>query len=391
VWKRAEALGDWVSSGEVVAVAGTHGKTTTTAMTTAILTEAGLNPTGFVGGRVQAWGGHLRAGSDGLFVVEADEFDRSFHHLKPSVALVTNVEADHLDVYENLDGVRAGFLQFLSGVRQGGKVLICADDTGAAALAPYLPGAVRSYGFSAGSQLRGTDYRAEGSGSRFRVFEDGMDRGWLSLAVPGRHNATNALGAAAAARTFGVEWDSIREALAAFTGVGRRFQRVGEVNGITVVDDYAHHPSEIAAAVAAAREVHPTGRLVVVFQPHLFTRTRDFAREFGKALAEADVVWVTDVYPARELPIPGVDGGLVAREVSAAFARKAPVAARARAGEVHDHRDLGTLAEAVAGSLRSGDLCLTLGAGSIEATGPEIVRRLQSIGTEAAHTPVDHA
>jgi UDP-N-acetylmuramate--alanine ligase len=390
VWKRAEALGDWVSSGDVVAVAGTHGKTTTTAMTTAILTEGGLDPTGFVGGRVQAWGGHLRPGSDGLFVVEADEFDRSFHHLKPTVALVTNVEADHLDIYRDLEGVRRGFLQFLSGVREGGTVLVCADDAGASALAPYITRATRSYGFAAGSQLRGTDYRPEGSGSRFRVFEDGVARGWLSVAVPGRHNATNALGAAAAARVLGVEWDSVRAALAAFTGVGRRFQRLGNVRGITVVDDYAHHPSEIAASVAAAREVHPSGRLVVVFQPHLFSRTRDFAREFGEALALADVVWVTDVYPARELPIPGVDGGLVARETSAAFERKAPAALRPQGGEVHDHRELRTLAEAVAASLRPGDLCLTLGAGSIEATGPEILRRLEA-GREAAHAPADHA
>jgi UDP-N-acetylmuramate--alanine ligase len=204
----------------------------------------------------------------------------------------------------------------------------------------------------------------------------------LGVGLPGRHNATNALGAAAAARVFGVEWSAIRAALAAFTGVGRRFQRLGEVNGITVIDDYAHHPSEIAASVAAAREVH-SGRLVVVFQPHLFSRTRDFAREFGTALAEADVVWVTDVYPAREVPIPGVDGGLVARETAAAFARGA-AARRAGAGEVHDHRDLHTLAEAVAASLRPGDLCLTLGAGSIEATGPEIVRRLEG-AREAAH------
>ena len=385
VWKRAEALGAWVSAGEVVAVAGTHGKTTTTAMTTAILAEGGLNPTGFVGGRVQAWGGHLRPGSDRLFVVEADEFDRSFHHLEPTVAVVTNVEADHLDIYQDLEGVRSGFRQFLTGVRKGGTVIVCADDSGAAALAPYISGAVRTYGFAAGSQVRGTDYAPEGQGSRFRVFEDGKDRGWVSVAAPGRHNATNALGAATAARTLGVEWDQIRAALAAFTGVGRRFQRLGEVRGITIVDDYAHHPSEISASVAAAREVHPTGRLVVVFQPHLFSRTRDFAREFGAALAQADVVWVTDVYPARELPIPGVDGGLVAREVAAAFVRNSREAPRPEAGEVHDHRDLTTLAETVAASLRTGDLCLTLGAGSIEATGPEIVRRLGGQRPEAVH------
>lgn len=380
VWKRARALGEWVDQGSVVAVAGTHGKTTTTAMITDILALAGRDPTGFVGGRVAAWGGHLRPGGEHLFVVEADEFDRSFHHLHPSIALVTNLDADHLDIYGNLEGVVAGFARFLEGVKEDGTVLVCADDPGAAGLVPRLSVRVRSYGFSAGSQLRGTRYERDGEESRFGVLEDGEDRGWIRLRVAGRHNATNALGAAAVARTLGVGWPDIRMALGAFLGVARRFQLLGEPGGIAVVDDYAHHPKEIAAALAAARESYPGRRLVVAFQPHLFTRTRDFARGFGEALAAADVVWITEIYPAREAPIPGVDGRMVAREVEAAVERGV-----GRAGEIYFHADLASFPEVIVSGLRPGDLCLTLGAGSVERVGPDLLTRLETRAVEGAH------
>jgi UDP-N-acetylmuramate--alanine ligase len=349
-------------------------------MITDILVRAGEDPTGFVGGMVTAWGGHLRPGGEELFVVEADEFDRSFHYLQPSVALVTNLDAEHLDVYGDLEGVTAGFGRFLERVREGGTVLVCSDDPGAAALAPPLGTRVRSYGFSAGSQIRGVEYEPGRTESRFRVIEDGEDRGAIHLRVAGRHNATNALGAAAIARVLGVGWPEIRDALAAFGGVVRRFQLLGEAAGVVVVDDYAHHPKEIDVALAAARESYPGTRLVVAFQPHLYTRTRDFAREFGEALAMADVIWITEVYPARESPIRGVDGRLVAREVEGAIARGV-----GGGSEVHFHGDLASFPEALASELRAGDLCLTLGAGSVECVGPGVLRRLEVRATEAAH------
>jgi UDP-N-acetylmuramate--alanine ligase len=371
VLKRAVALGAWVDHGRVVAVAGTHGKTTTTAMITAVLESGGLRPTGFVGGEVAGWESHLRPGAGELFVVEADEYDRSFHHLRPSVALVTNLEEDHLDVYGSLEGVREGFRTFLAGVREGGTVIACADDPGAGQLVQGLPMTVVTYGLSAGAMLRGVEVDRSPTGARVRVMEGGVDAGSIEISLPGLHNVRNALGAAAAARTLGVGWDRIREGLAGFGGVRRRFQRLGEARGIAVVDDYAHHPTEVRAALEAARHAFPRRRLVAVFQPHLFTRTRDLAVEFGEALALADACWVTAVYPARETPIEGVDAELVVRAVERAGGR-----------EVHLHAELDSLARALSESLREGDLCLTLGAGSIERTGPELVEILRGAGRE---------
>ena len=365
VLKRAEALGGWVNAGTLAAVAGTHGKTTTTAMLTSILVAAGRNPTGFVGGEVPAWRSHLRAGSDDLFVVEADEYDRSFLYLRPSVTIVTNLEADHLDIYGDLEGVREGFRQYLEGVRASGSVWICADDPGASALLPHVGEKGESYGLSAGSRLRGIDPVLDGARSRLRVVEAGRERGTLELGVTGLHNLQNALGAAGAARSLGVEWEAIRAGLRDFGGVRRRFQLLGEIGGVRVIDDYAHHPTEVAAALSAARGAYPGARIVAVFQPHLFSRTRDFHREFGAAFAGADVLWVTGIYPAREAPIEGVDAELVVRS-----AREAGV------DPVRHHPSLGDLPEAVAAELRDGDVCLTLGAGSIDQVGPAILARL---------------
>ncbi len=372
VFKRAEALGDWVDEGQVVGVAGTHGKTTTTAMVTHVLEAAGRAPTGFVGGQVVGWESHLRPGGGGLFAVEADEYDRSFHHLRPSVAVVTNVEADHLDIYGSLEGVREAFRTFVGRLRSGGTVVACADDPGSAAVVQGIDAAVTTYGFSAGSMIR-----AEGPGwhrgrLRLRVREGGGDRGDLELNVPGHHNALNALAAAAAARALDVGWGDIRRGLEAFQGVRRRFQRLGEPAGIAVVDDYAHHPTELRAALATARDAFPGRRLVAVFQPHLYSRTRDFAQAFGAALGVADQVWVTEVYPAREAPIEGVDGELVAR-----------AAREAGAADVHLHTELDSLPRALAESLHPGDVCLTMGAGSIEVVGPALVVALQGETVDA--------
>jgi UDP-N-acetylmuramate--alanine ligase len=370
VLKRAVALGEWVNRGRVVAVAGTHGKTTTTAMITEVLAAAGLDPVGLVGGTVAAWEGNLRPGRSDLYVVEADEYDRSFHALRPSVAVVTSLEADHLDIYGSLEAVRTSFEVFLSGVRQGGTIAVCADDPGASALLAGLPAPGTTYGLSAGSQVRGTEATSGARTVRARVLEQGRDRGWIEVAAPGLHNLRNALAACTVARSLGVEWDAIRAGLARFRGVHRRFEWLGEIGGISVVDDYAHHPTELREALRAARgAVAPGGRLVAVFQPHLFSRTLDFHREFGAALAAADHAWVTDIYPAREAPLPGVTGRMVADAVGAA------------GGTATYHPPLGGLAEAVVGTLRSGDLCITLGAGSVEQVGPEIVARLR----EAAH------
>lgn len=368
VVKRAAALGSWVAGGTLVGIAGTHGKTTTTAMTTEILVQAGREPTGLVGGRVSAWGGNLRAGSDDLFVVEADEYDRSFLTLHSDVAVVTNVEADHLDIYGDLAGVRDGFRSFLRGVKPGGRIVVCADDKGAASLLPEFATSGYTYGLGAGAMLRATDVRVVDGRTRCTVHEEGERRGTLDLPIPGRHNLLNALGAAAAARALGVEWADVAEALSGFRGVGRRFERLGSVGGVTVIDDYAHHPTEIAATLQGARSLFPDRRLVVAFQPHLYTRTRDFVGAFGRALSTADESWITDVFPAREAPIPGVTGAIVAD------------AARAAGGQaVHYHPELETLAPELARGLASGDVLVTMGAGSIEVLGGEVLDRLREV------------
>lgn len=368
VLKRAQALGAVVNRGTVVGIAGTHGKTTTTALTTAALEAGGLDPTGLVGGRVAAWGGNLRAGSDRLYVVEADEYDRSFHTLRPAVAVVTTLEADHLDIYGSLQGVEEAFHTFLSSVPADGLIIGCGDDSGVGRLLPRLgrQEGVLTYGLNAGSMLRAEGVRTEGLANRFVVRERGVVLGEVVLQVPGAHNVRNALAAIAVARHLGVAWSAIVEGLQGYRGVERRFERLGEAGGVAVVDDYAHHPTELEATLRAAREAYPDRRIVAVFQPHLYSRTRDFAAEFGRSLALADAVFVTDVYPARELPIEGVTGEMLVRTAAAAGA------------EVTYLPQRGEVVERLSRALRPGDVCLTLGAGDLNEAARELLSVLQA-------------
>lgn len=365
VIRRAEALAAAVAGGQVIGIAGTHGKTTTSVLTTEALAAAGLDPTGIVGGRVPGWHGNLRPGAGRVFVVEADEYDRSFLALAPDVAVVTNIEADHLDIYTDLSDIRAAFAQF---VRGAATVVVCADDPGAAALPLPAGAAVVRYGIdSPNARLVARDLRAEaGGGSRFTVVDDGRPLGEVALAVPGRHNVLNALAAVACGLALGVTLPAMAPGLAAFRGVERRFQRLGEAAGVAVVDDYAHHPTEIRATLAAARHAFPGRRLVAAFQPHLYTRTRDFAGEFGAALAGADAIFLTDIYPAREQPIAGVTAELIA------------AAARTAGGALAWTGPRADLAAALAQHVAAGDVVLTLGAGDITRTGPELLRRLSA-------------
>ena len=369
VMKRARALGSLVNRGTVVGVAGTHGKTTTTAMTASILAAAGRDPTAMVGGRLDAWGSGLRLGAGDLFVVEADEYDRSFHSLRPTVAIVTNLEADHLDVYESLEAVEEAFDEYVTALPADGLLVVCSDDPGARALARRHPGrALLTYGTGEDAGLRAVDLRAGPQGTTFGVIAGGEELGRISLPVPGVHNVRNALAALAAARHLGADFAAARSALADFGGVSRRFQVLGERGGVTVVDDYAHHHTELRATLDAARAAYPGRRLVAVFQPHLYSRTRDFAAEMGAALAAADAVWVTDVYPAREAPIEGVSGELVAG------------AAGAAGGDVRYHPDLASLPAALEESLAPGDVVLVMGAGNIDEIASALLSRLGGEG-----------
>jgi UDP-N-acetylmuramate--alanine ligase len=362
VVRRAEALGEAVAGATLVAVAGTHGKTTTTAMTTEALAAAGAAPTGLAGGRVAAWHGNLRAGRNSLFVVEADEYDRSFLALTPTIAVITNVEADHLDIYADIADIRAAFEQFLAPAR---AVVLCADDREAATLRVSTNSETLSYGIAnPAARLAAHDIMSVEGRLRFLVRFDGADLGELALRVPGVHNVRNALAAVGSGISQGLTLESMRGGLEAFEGVERRFQRLGAVRGVQVVDDYAHHPTEIIATLDAARAAFPGRRLIAAFQPHLFTRTRDFADAFGAALSRADLVFLTEIYPAREKPLPGVTSALVAD------------AAQKAGRPVSWLGERSALADALAATAREGDVVLTLGAGDITHTGTELLQRL---------------
>lgn len=364
VIRRAEALGEVTVGRELVGIAGTHGKTTTTVMTTSALAAAGCDPTGIVGGRVATWGGNLRQGSDALYVVEADEYDRSFLALTPTVAVVTNIEADHLDIYADLEDIRGAFGQFARGAK---TIVLCGDDAGATSLPTPASAEVIRYGIdSRDARLVASNVQNAGRGATFNVMYDGERLGPVALQVPGRHNILNSLAAIASGIALGAPFHGLAAGLGEFGGVERRFQRLGEVRGISVIDDYAHHPTEIAATLAAARGTFPGRRIIAAFQPHLYTRTRDFSGEFGSALATADAVYLTEIYPAREQPIAGVDAGLIERALTQA------------GGKLAWRGERGKLADALAGEAREGDVVITIGAGDITKTGPELLKRLGS-------------
>ena len=368
VIRRAEALGEVTAGRELVGIAGTHGKTTTTVMTAAALAAAGRDPTALAGGRVNAWGGNLLGGGDALYVVEADEYDRSFLALDPTVAVVNNIEADHLDIYTDLADIKRAFGQFVRGAR---TVVLGADDAVANSLSTPNTAEVIRFGIdSPDARVVGSGLALTAAGSSFHVVFDGQDLGRVALRVPGRHNVLNALAALSSGLALGAEVSAMARGLASYSGVERRFEPLGEVRGVVVVDDYAHNPGKVAAALATARIAYPSRRLVVAFQPHLYTRTRDFATEFGATLAGADVVLLTDIYPARERAISGVSAELVGHALIAAGGTLSWLGARS------------ALAGALATRVRPGDVVLTVGAGDITKTGPELLELLERLGRD---------
>ncbi|HUF65949.1 MAG TPA: UDP-N-acetylmuramate--L-alanine ligase [Gemmatimonadaceae bacterium] len=351
VIRRADALAATVRAAKVIGVAGTHGKTTTTVMVTDALAAAGLDPTGVAGGRVAAWGGHLWRGGDEIIVVEADEYDRSFLALEPAIAIVTNVEADHLDIYADLAEITRTFERFVTPAR---VIVTCGDDGSACGLRTPNSAEVIRYGISSpDARLVATKVRQDGLAQEFEVKFDGKPLGSVRLNVPGTHNVLNALAAIGCGLALGIELGQMRPGLEGFTGVDRRFQRIAATGGVTIVDDYAHHPTEITATLQAARAAFPGARIVAAFQPHLYSRTRDFAEDFAAALSRADVVFLTGIYAAREAPIPGVTSAVVADALE-------------RLG--HPPRWTGArtdLPAALAQHTQPGDVILTMGAGDI--------------------------
>jgi UDP-N-acetylmuramate--alanine ligase len=354
-----------------VAVAGAHGKTTTTSMVAVVLERAGLDPTAVIGGRLSAFGSSARLGRSELMVAEADESDRSFLRLYPTLAVVTNIDREHLENYGSFDELKQAFVDFANKVPFYGAVVACVDDPVLAAALPKMTRRVVTYGLAEVSEVQAADVtlrpfesqctvwrRRHGGGPRERL-------GTLMLGVPGRHNVQNAMAAVAVGLELDVPFAAIAEALAGFHGAERRFQSHGEVGGVLVVDDYGHHPTEIRAVIAAAR-AGMDRRVVVVFQPHRFSRTAQLFDEFGPALAGADLVVLTDIYPAGEPPQPGVTLDALAASVRAA----AP-------GRVQVVRQVADLPAAVAAIARPGDLVITLGAGSIGQVPNRLVDELR--------------
>jgi UDP-N-acetylmuramate--alanine ligase len=376
---RAEMLAELMRLRYGIAIAGAHGKTTVTSMVALILERAGMDPTAVIGGRLSAFGSNARLGRGDYMVAEADESDRSFLKLSPSIALVTNIDREHMESYGSWEALQQAFADFANKVPFYGCVVLCADDPPLRALAPQMTRRIVTYGFAdsgAGADVAGSEVMLEAFGSSCAVSQ--RDRGGavtalgrLKLAVPGRHNLLNALGALAIGLEVGVPFPKIAAALAEFQGAERRFQRIGEAHGVMVVDDYGHHPTEISAVLAAAR-AGLDRRVVVVFQPHRYSRTSQLMPEFGGALAGADEIVLTDIYPAGEAPMPGVT-------VEALAAAVEKVAGRA----VQVVKAIDDLPAAVARMVRPNDLVITLGAGSIGSTAERILAAVREHGIAA--------
>ena len=349
--RRAELLGEITQRyTHTVAIAGTHGKTTTTGLCGQILIEAGADPAILVGGILPGLQSNLRLGGLEHIVVEADEYDRSFLALDPDRILVTTLEADHLDIYRDLQDVRDTFLQFVSKLDDRGILVLQGDHEELRLLAARSPRTASTYGLTEQVDYRATDLVLESFSSSFTIFKHGLKLGRVHLHMPGQHNVMNALGACALTHEMGVPFPAIRTGLEKFRGVERRFQLRGNLGSIQFIDDYAHHPSELEATLQAARSGWPKARIVAIFQPHLYSRTRDFAREFAAALTLADLAILTDIYPARELPIPGVSSDLIMAHSDGSL------------------RHLATLADVYAylkPRLQEHDLVITMGAGDI--------------------------
>jgi UDP-N-acetylmuramate--alanine ligase len=361
---RAEMLAELMRLKYGVAVAGSHGKTTTTSMVALVLDRGGLDPTMVVGGRLGVLGSGARLGKGEFLVVEADESDRSFLKLTPTLAVVTNIDREHLDTYRDLADIQEAFLGFVNKVPFYGGAVLCLDDPPVQDILPRVERRVVTYGLTHQASVSARDLELTPTGSHYTATLEGRPLGPVMLTVPGAYNVTNSLAAVAVGLDLDLPFDAIRAGLESFTGVDRRFQVRGEKGGVLVIDDYGHHPTEIRVTLEALRRRAGERRTVVLFQPHRFTRTQALWDDFGKAFHQADVLLLTDIYPASEEPIPGITAEALARAVAE-----------------HGHRrvawagDLKSATERLAAEAREGDVVLTLGAGSVWTAGEELLRR----------------
>ncbi len=355
---RAEMLAELMRLRQGIAIAGTHGKTTTTSLTATIFDAASKDPTVIIGGLLNAYGTNARLGQGDYLIAEADESDGSFLCLFPIINVVTNVDLDHVDFYGDLEAVDTAFVNFMNKVPFYGRNIVCGDDEGVRRLLPRVKRPVLTYGFGEDNILR-AEWLEKGLTSKFEVFMRGKSLGIMELSQPGRHNVLNALAAIGVALEAGLSAEDCQKGLARFDGVGRRFEYKGQKNGVTVIDDYGHHPIEIAATLATAKQAYPQSRVVVAFQPHRFTRTQAFFGEFCKSFEEVDKLFLSEVYAASEKPIPGVSGQSLAHGVR-----------QVTDVDVTFCEDFDVLLAQAEAYLKPGDVFITLGAGTITRVGP---------------------
>jgi UDP-N-acetylmuramate--alanine ligase len=374
---RAEMLAELMRLKYGVAVAGSHGKTTTTSMVAMILDKGGLDPTVVVGGRLGVLGSGARLGRGDFMVAEADESDRSFLKLSPTIAIVTNIDREHLDTYKDLADVQEAFLGFLNKVPFYGAGVVCLDDGPIQDILPRVERRVVTYGLSPQAQVSARDVRLKPSGSTYMLSANGQTLGEIDVAVPGAHNVLNSLAAVAVGLELAVPFESVRQGLAAFTGVDRRFQIRGDVGGVLLVDDYGHHPTEIRATLETLRGRAGSRRTVVLFQPHRYTRTQHLWDEFCRAFHLADLLLLVDIYPAGEEPVAGVTSEALAEAITRRGHR-----------QVLYVGDLKAASDRLAREVKEGDVVLTLGAGSVWTAGDELLKRRQAgAGKDGAGGP----
>jgi UDP-N-acetylmuramate--alanine ligase len=364
---RAEMLAELMRLKYGIAVAGSHGKTTTTSLVAAVLAAGGLDPTVVIGGRVRSLRSNARLGKGDFLVAEADESDGSFLHLNPAIAVVTNIDQEHMDHYKNFDALKKTFEEFVSKIPFYGIAVFCADHPETARLAAHFSKRGTTYGIREKADYQASSIRAKGWASEFDVKYRGENLGKIRLNIPGRHNVQNSLAAVAVGRELGVPFGVIRKALSSFKGIGRRMEVIYRGN-VTVMDDYGHHPVEIQATLAAVRSVMKKGRLIVLFQPHRYSRTKDLMEDFAKSFGGVDELIVTEIYSAGEEPIHGISGKNLAKKIQKAGSKKRPV---------HFIPQVSEVANFLLPTLRKDDLVLTLGAGDIWKAGKELARKMK--------------
>lgn len=372
VIKRSEMLAELMRMKYGIGIAGTHGKTTTTTMTGLVVQSGGYDPTIIVGGRVHSFDKtNAVVGTGDIFIVEADEYDRTFLKLTPSLVVITNIDVEHLDIYRDEEDIKEAFIEFANKVPFYGAAVVCLDDPNVRSVIPRIKRRIITYGLTPQARLRALKIQSSAMETNFTVQFDGKILGEVTLKAPGDHNVKNALASIGIGLELGMTFNHIHEGISRFEGVFRRFQVKAEIGNIMVVDDYAHHPTEVKATLQAARNGWPDRRIVAVFQPHLYSRTQQLKDEFGMSFFDADVLVVTDVYPSREQPIEGVNGHLIA-DTAASFGHK----------NVHYVEDKKSLPEKLMQLIEEGDIVITMGAGDIYTYGDQLVQKLTETGKE---------